>query len=159
MEKYKKVIKNNKFKISAPTWNEESELSGEAYSVLDIHAHSRRHQNFSSPWFRIIHIYFCLLYSLFMLFIALFVFCFFVRLFVWLSSFCCFCISCMIYLAWSILCVLLLVFIPLCWHFFLNFHSLLLYSFSIHWLYLYFYYFCYGRSTLFLLYFTRFNIL
>ena len=36
MEKYKKVIKNNKFKISAPTWNEESELSGEAYSVSDI---------------------------------------------------------------------------------------------------------------------------
>ena len=36
MEKYKKIIKNNKFKISAPTWNEESELSGEAYSVSQI---------------------------------------------------------------------------------------------------------------------------
>ena len=36
MEKYKKVIKNNKFKISAPTWNEEFELPDGSYSVLGI---------------------------------------------------------------------------------------------------------------------------
>ena len=34
MEKYKKV--NNKFKISAPTWNEEFELPDGSYSVSDI---------------------------------------------------------------------------------------------------------------------------
>ena len=28
MEKYKKSYKNNKFEISAPTWNEEFELPG-----------------------------------------------------------------------------------------------------------------------------------
>ena len=33
MEKYKKIIQNNKFKISAPKWNEE--FDG-AYSVVDI---------------------------------------------------------------------------------------------------------------------------
>ena len=139
----------NKYR-SIPTLNK---IFDKHFNIFNAFAHSRCHQNFSSPWFRIIHIHVSLLYSLFVLFIALFVFCFFVRLFVWLSSFCYFCISCMIYLAWSILCVILLVFIPLCWHFFLNFHSLLLYSFSIHWLYLYFYYFCYDRSSLFLLYF------
>ena len=36
MEKYKKVIhkkvKNNKFKISVPTWNEEFELPDRSYS-------------------------------------------------------------------------------------------------------------------------------
>ena len=37
MEKYKKIIqKNNKFKISAPTWNEEFELLDKTYSVSDI---------------------------------------------------------------------------------------------------------------------------
>ena len=36
MEKYKKSNKNNKFKISALTWNEEFELSDESYSVSDI---------------------------------------------------------------------------------------------------------------------------
>ena len=36
MEKYKKVIKNNKFKISAPTWNDKFELPDETYSVSDI---------------------------------------------------------------------------------------------------------------------------
>ena len=36
MEKYKKSYKNNKFKISAPTWNEEFELPDELYSVADI---------------------------------------------------------------------------------------------------------------------------
>ena len=32
-EKYKKVIKNNEFKVSAPTWNEELELPDGSYSV------------------------------------------------------------------------------------------------------------------------------
>ena len=32
----KKSYKNNKFKISAPTWNEEFELLDESYSILDI---------------------------------------------------------------------------------------------------------------------------
>ena len=36
MERYKKVIQKNKFKISAPTWNEEFELLDELYSVSDI---------------------------------------------------------------------------------------------------------------------------
>ena len=36
MEKYKKIIKNNKFKISVPTWNEEFELPDESCSVSDI---------------------------------------------------------------------------------------------------------------------------
>ena len=36
MEKYKKVIKNNKCKMSAPTWNEEFELPDRSCSVSDI---------------------------------------------------------------------------------------------------------------------------
>ena len=32
----KKSFKNNKFKISAPTWNEEFELPDRSYSVSDI---------------------------------------------------------------------------------------------------------------------------
>ena len=32
----KESYKNNKFKISAPTWNEELELRDGSYSVLDI---------------------------------------------------------------------------------------------------------------------------
>ena len=32
----KKLCKNNKFKISAPTWNEEFELPDGSYSVSDI---------------------------------------------------------------------------------------------------------------------------
>ena len=32
----KKLYKNNKFKISAPTWNEEFELPHGSYSVSDI---------------------------------------------------------------------------------------------------------------------------
>ena len=36
MEKYKKSCKNNKFKISAPTWNGELELPDETYSLSDI---------------------------------------------------------------------------------------------------------------------------
>ena len=35
MGKYKKVIKKNKFKISAPTWNEELELPDGSYFVSD----------------------------------------------------------------------------------------------------------------------------
>ena len=37
MEKYKKSHKNKNFKISAPTWNEESELPDRSYSITDIH--------------------------------------------------------------------------------------------------------------------------
>ena len=36
MVKYKKSYKNNKFKISATTWNEEFELPYGSYSVSDI---------------------------------------------------------------------------------------------------------------------------
>ena len=36
MEKHKKIHKNNKFKISAPTWNEELELPDGLYSVKHI---------------------------------------------------------------------------------------------------------------------------
>ena len=36
MKKYKKSDKNNKFKISAPTWNEEFELPDGPYSVSNI---------------------------------------------------------------------------------------------------------------------------
>ena len=36
MEKYKKQYNNNKFKISAPTWNDEFELPNGSYSISDI---------------------------------------------------------------------------------------------------------------------------
>ena len=36
MEKYKKVIKSNKCKISAPTWNDQFELAEGSCSVSDI---------------------------------------------------------------------------------------------------------------------------
>ena len=36
MEKYKKLYKNNKFKISAPTWNDKFQLPDGSYSVSDI---------------------------------------------------------------------------------------------------------------------------
>ena len=36
MKKYKKSYKNNKFKISAPTWNEKPELTDKSYSISDI---------------------------------------------------------------------------------------------------------------------------
>ena len=35
-ENFKKSQKNNKFKISAPTWKEEFELPDESYSVSDL---------------------------------------------------------------------------------------------------------------------------
>ena len=35
-KKIKRSYKNNKFKISAPAWNEEFELPDESYSVSDI---------------------------------------------------------------------------------------------------------------------------
>ena len=38
-EKIKMSYKNNKFKISAPTWNEEFELTDGSYSVSDIQDH------------------------------------------------------------------------------------------------------------------------
>ena len=36
MEKYRKVIKNNKLKRSAPTWNEKIYLCGGSYSISNI---------------------------------------------------------------------------------------------------------------------------
>ena len=36
---WKRSCKNNKFKISAPTWNEEFELPHGSYSVADIQDH------------------------------------------------------------------------------------------------------------------------
>ena len=36
MEKYKKGTQKNKFKITAPTWNDEFELPNGLYSVSDI---------------------------------------------------------------------------------------------------------------------------
>ena len=41
MKKYKKLYKNNKFKLSAPTYNEEFELPGGSYSVSDIQDYFR----------------------------------------------------------------------------------------------------------------------
>ena len=38
-KKIKMSCKNNKFKISAPTWNEEFELTDGSYSVSDIQDH------------------------------------------------------------------------------------------------------------------------
>ena len=35
-ENIKKFYRNNKFKISAPTWNEQFELPDRSYSVSDI---------------------------------------------------------------------------------------------------------------------------
>ena len=35
-ENVKKSYKNNKFKVSAPTWNEEFELADESYSISNI---------------------------------------------------------------------------------------------------------------------------
>ena len=36
IKKYKKVIQKNKFKLSAPVWNEKLELADGSYSVSDI---------------------------------------------------------------------------------------------------------------------------
>ena len=36
IQNIKKSYKNNKFKISAPTWNEEFKLPGGSYSISDI---------------------------------------------------------------------------------------------------------------------------
>ena len=36
MGKYKTSLKNNKFKISAPTWNEEFKIPDGSYSLSDI---------------------------------------------------------------------------------------------------------------------------
>ena len=37
MENIKNLYNNNKFKISAPTWNDKFELPDGSYSVSDIH--------------------------------------------------------------------------------------------------------------------------
>ena len=43
MEKYKKTYKNNKFKVSAATWNEEFGLPDGSYSVSDIQEYFIKH--------------------------------------------------------------------------------------------------------------------
>ena len=35
-QSYKKSYKNNKFKISSPTWNEEFQLPNRSYSIPEI---------------------------------------------------------------------------------------------------------------------------
>ena len=51
MEKYKKVIKNNKFKISAPSSNDNFEFSDGSYRVSDIQDYfgyiSKKHETLS----------------------------------------------------------------------------------------------------------------
>ena len=44
MEKYKKSYKNNTFKISGSTWNEEFELLDGSYSVSDIQDYLKKHE-------------------------------------------------------------------------------------------------------------------
>ena len=47
----KKSYKNNKFKISAPTWNEEFELPDGSYSVSDIQDYFKYIlKNMRQPW-------------------------------------------------------------------------------------------------------------
>ena len=41
-KKIKKSYKNNKFKISAPTWNYELELPDESYSLSDIKLYQQK---------------------------------------------------------------------------------------------------------------------
>ena len=58
MQKYKKVIKSNKFEISAPTWNEVFELPDGSYTVSDIQDYfefiTKKHETFTnSPPLRI----------------------------------------------------------------------------------------------------------
>ena len=36
MEKHKSSFRNNKFKLSGPTWNEKSELPNGSYSISNI---------------------------------------------------------------------------------------------------------------------------
>ena len=40
MEKYKKANKNNKYKLSSPTWNDKFELLDGSYSVSDYFDHN-----------------------------------------------------------------------------------------------------------------------
>ena len=54
----KKSCKNNKFKMSAPKWNEEHELSDESYSISDIqdyfeYTYKKHGENTSNPSIRI----------------------------------------------------------------------------------------------------------
>ena len=58
VKKIKKSYKNNKFKISAPTQNEHSELPDGSYSASDIQYHFeciiKKHQKVNNPSIRII---------------------------------------------------------------------------------------------------------
>ena len=58
MEKHKKLYNNNKFKVSAPRWNEEFELPDGSYSVSDIqdyfeHILKKHSENVDNPSIRI----------------------------------------------------------------------------------------------------------
>ena len=44
MEKHKNSCNNNKFKISAPTWNDKFELPDGSYSVSDIQGILKKHR-------------------------------------------------------------------------------------------------------------------
>ena len=47
----KSAYNNNKFKISAPTWNDENDLPGGSYSIADIQYHFeliiKKHETFT----------------------------------------------------------------------------------------------------------------
>ena len=54
----KSSYNSNKFKISAPTWNDEFELPGGSYSISDIHYHfeyilKKHNENTDNPSIRI----------------------------------------------------------------------------------------------------------
>ena len=54
----KKSYKNNKFKMSAPTWNEEFKLPDGLYSVLDIQDYfEKKKKNWRKDWHPSIIIY------------------------------------------------------------------------------------------------------
>ena len=49
MEKHKKLISNNKFKISVPTWNDKFELPDGSYSVSNIQDYFEHGENIEKP--------------------------------------------------------------------------------------------------------------
>ena len=58
MEKRKKFINNNKFKISAPTWSEEFKIPDGSYSISDIQDYfeyilKKHSENVDNPSIRI----------------------------------------------------------------------------------------------------------
>ena len=58
MEKHKKLINNNKYKISAPRWSDEFELPDGSYLISDIQDYfdyllKKYNENFDNPSIRI----------------------------------------------------------------------------------------------------------